>query len=264
MLLRQLQNLLAGLYDAPADHDVYDFLITDAAHAAALAGTPAPPGTDEQLLVAEDEEGVELSLYVDQAVLERLGEHCPLRSLSEENLADYCTALEGVSHFHYFVWSAGRERTVSLLELELQAEVDKYASALRLMLEQRAGRFPGELFERLFERVAFLPTLSADRAWTLRGGASLRGAILPPARGALPEAPASSTRSDAGGAPRVLPARTARQAASRGAVALSHGAYSSSFFSATFLRSSIHFESSFRFFFFLKLCLPSAPLLYGL
>ncbi len=146
MLLRELQNLLAGLYDAPADHDVYDFLITDAAHAAALAGSPAR---------------VELSLYVDQAVLERLGEHCPLRSLSEENLADYCTALEGVSHFHYFVWSAGRERTVSLLELELQAEVDKYASALRLMLEQRSGRFPGELFERLFERVAFLPTLSA-------------------------------------------------------------------------------------------------------
>lgn len=161
MLLRELQNLLAGLYDAPADHDVYDFLITDAAHAAALAGIPASPGTDEQLLVAEDEEGIELSLYVDQAVLERLGEHCPLRSLSERNLADYCTALEGVSHFHYFVWSAGRERTVSLLELELQAEVDKYASALRLMLEQRAGQFPAELFERLFERVAFLPTLSA-------------------------------------------------------------------------------------------------------
>lgn len=160
MLLRELQNLLAGLYDAPADHDVYDFLITDAAHAAALSGSPALPGTDEQLLLAEDEQGVELSLYVDQAVLERLGEHCPLRSLSEQNLADYCTALEGVSHFHYFVWSAGRERAVSLLELELQAEVDKYASALRLMLEQRAGRFPGELFERLFERVAFLPTLS--------------------------------------------------------------------------------------------------------
>jgi len=120
MLLRNLQNLLAGLYDAPAEHDVYDFLITDATHAAALAGTSAPPGTDEQLLVAEDEQGVELSLYVDQAVLERLGERCPLRSLSEENLADYCTALEGVSHFHYFVWSAGRERTVSLLELELQ------------------------------------------------------------------------------------------------------------------------------------------------
>jgi len=160
VLLRELQKLLAGLYDAPAEHDVYDFLITDAAHAAALQGAAAAPATDEQLLVAQDEDGVEVSLYVDRAVIERLAERCPLRSLCEANLADYCTALEGVSHFHYFVWSAGRERSVSLLELELQAEVDKYASALRLLLEQRGGRFPAELFDRLFDCVAFLPGLS--------------------------------------------------------------------------------------------------------
>jgi hypothetical protein len=160
VLLRELQRLIAALYDAPADHDVYDFLITDAAHAAALQGATRAPPTDEQLLVAEDGEGVEISLYVDRAVLERLVERCPLRSLSDENLADYCTALEGVSHFHYLVWSAGRERCVSLLELELQAEVDKYASALRLMLDQRDGRFPADLFERLFERASFLPQLA--------------------------------------------------------------------------------------------------------
>lgn len=162
MLLRELQNRLAGLYDAPAEHDVYDFLITDAAHAAALQGAAATPATDEQLLVAEEADGVGISLYLDRAVMDRLAERCPLRSLSEENLADYCTALEGVSHFHYFVWSAGRERHVSLLELELQAEVDKYAGALQLMLQQRDGRFPGELFERLFDRTAFLPHLPAD------------------------------------------------------------------------------------------------------
>jgi hypothetical protein len=148
VLLRELQNRLAGLYDAPAEHDVYDFLVTDAA-----------PPTDEQLLVLEEEGGVGISLYLDRAVIERLAERCPLRSLSEENLADYCTALEGVSHFHYLVWSAGRARDVSLLELELQAEVDKYASALQLMLQQREGRFPAELFERLFNRVTFLPHL---------------------------------------------------------------------------------------------------------
>jgi hypothetical protein len=162
MLLRQLQGLLAGLYDAPAEHDVYDFLVTDAAHAAALQGATQAPATDEQLLVLEEEGGVGLSLYVDQAVLERLVADCPLRALSDDNLADYCTALEGVSHFHYFVWSAGRARHVSLLELELQAEVDKYASALRLMLEQRGGRFPGELFDRLFGHVTFLPHLPAE------------------------------------------------------------------------------------------------------
>lgn len=162
MLLRQLQELLAGLYDAPAEHDVYDFLVTDAAHAAALQGATRALVTDEQLLVLEDGGAVELSLYLDQAVLERLVARCPLRALSDENLADYCTALEGVSHFHYFVWSAGHARRVSLLELELQAEVDKYASALRLMLEQRDGRFPGELFERLFEGVTFLPHLAPE------------------------------------------------------------------------------------------------------
>jgi hypothetical protein len=159
VLLRELQNRLAGLYDAPAEHDVYDFLVTDAAHAAALQGAAAAPPTDEQLLVLEEEDGVGISLYLDRAVIERLAERCPLRSLSEENLADYCTALEGVSHFHYLVWSAGRARDVSLLELELQAEVDKYASALQLMLQQREGRFPAELFERLFNRVTFLPHL---------------------------------------------------------------------------------------------------------
>jgi hypothetical protein len=160
MLLRQLQGLLAGLYDAPAEHDIRDYLITDAAHAAALQGAERPP-TDEQLLIAESDGLVEVSLYVDAGVLQRLADRCPLQQLTEENLADYCTALEGVSHFHYFVWSVTRERSVSLLELELQAEVDKYASALRLTLEQRNGRFPSELFHRLFDRAGFLPHLSA-------------------------------------------------------------------------------------------------------
>jgi hypothetical protein len=115
------------------------------------------------LLVAEADEGLELSLYLDRGVVERLLERCPLRELSEANLADYCTALEGVSHFHYLVWSATRARAVSLLELELQAEVDKYASALRLLLAQRGGRFPDGLFERLFERASFLPALGPEQ-----------------------------------------------------------------------------------------------------
>jgi hypothetical protein len=159
VLLRELQSMLAVLYDAPSDLDVYDFLVTDARQAALLQGRSGRPPTDEQLLLAESEEGLELSLYVDAAVLERLVARCPLRALCEDNIADYCTVLEGVSHFHYVVWSTQRSRSVSLLELELQAEVDKYASALRLILGQREGRFPRELFHRLFEASALMPHL---------------------------------------------------------------------------------------------------------
>ena len=159
-LLGQLQTLLADLYDAPVEHDVRDFLITDPAHAAALQSSEAPPPTDEQLLIADTHDGVAMSLFLHVEVLERLRGHCPLEALGEHNLQDFCTALEGVSHFHYVTWSAGCDRDVSLLELELQAEVDTYASALALLLAQREGRFPAELFGRLFEGGQLLPHLN--------------------------------------------------------------------------------------------------------
>jgi hypothetical protein len=95
-------------------------------------------------------------------VLERLRHRCPLQSLDESNLADYCTVLEGVSHFHYVTWSARHDRSVSLLELEVQAEVDKYASALSLLLAQNEGRFPAGLFRRLFAACHLLPHLSDE------------------------------------------------------------------------------------------------------
>jgi hypothetical protein len=158
----QLQALLADLYDAPSEHDVHDYLITNPAVAAALQDAAAPPATDEQLLIADSEAGVELGLYVDAAVLERLQQRCPLTALDESNLADYCTVLEGVSHFHYVTWSARHDRSVSLLELEVQAEVDKYASALSLLLAQNEGRFPADLFRRLFAACDLLPHLSAE------------------------------------------------------------------------------------------------------
>ena len=144
-LLGQMQSLLAALYDAPVAHDVHDYLITDPAHAAALQELPSAPGTDEQLLIATTDDGMELGLYLDASVLERLGRRCPLVALDESNLGDYCTALEGVSHFHYVTWSADCDRRVSLLELELQAEVDKYASALSLLLAQRGVQVDLEL-----------------------------------------------------------------------------------------------------------------------
>lgn len=159
MLLRELQGLLTGLYDVAASCDVYDFLVTDAARAAALQGAGNKPHVEEMLLLAESDDGIELSLYLDERVLDRLMKCCPLRSLGEDNLADFCTAIEGVSHFLYLVWSVERARSVSLLELELQAEVDKYAIALQLMLRQSGGSFPSALFRRLFDQVSFMPHL---------------------------------------------------------------------------------------------------------
>jgi hypothetical protein len=160
VLLKEMQNLLARLYDAPVEQDVRDFLFTDRRHAQALLASE--DHTDEQVFVVEENGGVRIGVFIDSTVLDRLAARDPLRELSDANLADFCTVLEGVSHFHYLMWSIGRGRGVSLLELELQAEVDKYASAVALMVAQRDGYFPHALHMRLFHRIAFAPHLDSE------------------------------------------------------------------------------------------------------
>src|SRR5581483_4220735 len=151
MLLTRLQSLISGIYDVSIAHDVYDFLVTDRGHLPAAAPTSE---SDEELFVSHSGEGGEVgvSLYLDPALLERLKVADPLVRLHDGNVADYWTALEGVSHFLYLAWNAGHDRPVSLLELEMQAEVDKYVSSYWLMREQFPGRFPAELLSVLFQR----------------------------------------------------------------------------------------------------------------
>jgi hypothetical protein len=163
-VIGEMQQLLARLYDAPVEHDVQDFLVTSRQDLPAQSG--AGVQTDEQLVLVEPEAGAEgplrIALYIDATVLERLAEQSPFASLESANLADYCTALEGVSHFHYVAWCCARGRPVSLLELEMQAEVDKYVGAVQLLASQTDGRFPRTLHRELFERVSYAAGL--DRA----------------------------------------------------------------------------------------------------
>src|SRR5438270_964007 len=163
MLLSRLQDLIGGIYDVRIAHDVYDFLVTDRGRLphAARSGT-----ADEELIVAQPLEGSDelvMSLYLDPALLERLAREDPLTRLHAGNVADYWTALEGVSHFLYLAWNAGHDKPVSLLELEMQAEVDKYVGSYWLMRRQFPDRFPAELLRLLFERARIDPGLAAGR-----------------------------------------------------------------------------------------------------
>ena len=165
MVVTQLQNLLQRIYDVPVAHDVAHFLLTDrSVLPAEFRAAPA----DEQLLVAEDSSGVALGLFLEPAVLARLAAANPLDALHGGNLADCWTALEGVSHFVCLAWNAGHDRPVSLLELELQAEVDKYVCSVLLLRAQDPTRFPAELHRVLFERARVSPALAGDRAGLYR------------------------------------------------------------------------------------------------
>lgn len=93
---------------------------------------------EEELLLRQQDDVLELALYLSAGLLERLQRDDPLTRLHDGNLADLCLVTEGVSHFLYVAWRAGRDQPVTALELELQAEVDKFVLAL-LLLGRRAG-----------------------------------------------------------------------------------------------------------------------------
>jgi len=162
MVLRGLQSLLGRLYDVELGYDVYDFLVTDR-RALAAADDSARYRPEEELLLAETADGAGVSLYIDPQLLKRLECADPLGALTEDNLADYCTALEGVSHFVYAMWRLGRDAPVSLLELETQAEVDKYAATVFLIADQQGGTFPSQVHPRLFDRVRFDERLEPEQ-----------------------------------------------------------------------------------------------------
>jgi hypothetical protein len=170
--LASLQGALAEIYDLPATPDVAEFLMTDRLK---LAQFDAARAGDEQLLVAEEGDTLSLALYIDPAVLERLARRDPYSTLDGDNLADYLTAAEGVSHFMYVAWNAGHDKPVTLLELELQAEIDKYVLCAWLLREQGDGRFPRELHRALFERARVDPAVAGSRAGLYRTASSYAG-----------------------------------------------------------------------------------------
>jgi len=114
----------------------------------------------EQLLVVEAHGELNLALYIEPAVLANLVRHDPSHSLDDRNLGDFLLAVEGVSHFIYAVCCANVDRPVSQLELELQAEVDKYVTCL-LVTEPETGTST-LLRRRLFEDPAYEPDLDHD------------------------------------------------------------------------------------------------------
>lgn len=154
MIVRRLQRLLEAVYDLEPGCAVNDFLVTDRHQLHHIIPVNDTRCLDEQLLMAQTADGAALSLFIDATVLDRLERFDPECGLGERNLADFCTVLEGVSHFIYAAWRLRHDHPLSLLELETQAEVDKFAMAVLLLFRQR-GTYPGFAFARLFDAARF-------------------------------------------------------------------------------------------------------------
>jgi len=163
MQLNVIQRQLEQIYQVEIPHDVDDFVISDAQMARNLGQITGVPTASEQLFVYEEADSLDVSLYIDQSVVERLDNDDPTLHLHDGNIADFCTVLEGVSHFLYLIWNARFGREVSAIELELQAEVDKYIASSFLFGKQGSGHIPTNLANILFNEPVFDSRLDCER-----------------------------------------------------------------------------------------------------
>lgn len=151
-----MQRGLEALYRVDTGVDVDDFVIDEAARDV-FAPMRRPR---EQLLVSHADSELSVALFISPDILATLAEYDPSRGLGDHNLGDFLLAIEGVSHFIYTVCCARVDRPVSQLELELQAEVDKYVTCL-LATDTEAGT-SARLRQRLYRELAYDADLDRD------------------------------------------------------------------------------------------------------
>ena len=156
-LTAALQSTIETIYDVRTPARVDDFLLSDPKIAAALDRKGRP--NIEKLLIAQSDDALDLTLFVSRDALHRLAANSPFTELGDHNFSDFCAVLEGVSHFTYVVCNAAVDKKVTLLELELQAEVDKFVVASVLLGKQHAQPPLKALWYRLFARVRFADAL---------------------------------------------------------------------------------------------------------
>ena len=125
-MLKLIQDNLQAIYRISAP-DVRHFLI-DEAQLHEVLGEPDRPA-EEWVLVRESADGVDVGVYVAEDALDTLqGISGPSEALLDAPGA-FCLATEGVSHFMLLFERSRRGEPVSMLELEVQAEVDKFVVA---------------------------------------------------------------------------------------------------------------------------------------
>lgn len=147
--IAQLQRDIEELYGLGQGLAIDQFLISsqELKEVASDSSRLAP-----QVLLKEENGVVLFAVHVGDEILDRF----EAGEIEESDLSDFVSVAEEVSHFRYLTWSAANERSVSLLDVEVQGEIDKFLLAVRYFPEEE------DLRERMFERISFDEHLGGD------------------------------------------------------------------------------------------------------
>lgn len=156
--LVRVQRQLEAIYELEPTPSIAPFVRVD------------PEEPREQLLVRQSTDGMDIIVVLPVASAQAL-----LLGDASAQLDAYLGAVEGISHFIHLAERARTELPTTLLELELQAEVDKFA----LLSGEQVAANTGELVSlhrRLYENVRFLhaSATEAGERYRLANGLAAR------------------------------------------------------------------------------------------
>lgn len=162
-LIKTIQQQLESLYGIRTGASAADYLISKNDLSTLMPDTMADNLPKELFLVNPEphDDTIEVALYLAEDLCVNLQTHDPMQTLSTENISDFCTLIEGVSHFVYYLHKASLEYSITQLEMELQAEIDKF---LLLSLLTHSNQKDNEMImDLLFEDYLLHDHLTDDQ-----------------------------------------------------------------------------------------------------
>ncbi len=162
-LISLIQNHLHKLYGIDVGEWASDYLIGPTELKDLLPAGQQTITCQELFLVNPNpqEDTLEIALFFSPELQTNLMQNDPREGLSHQNVSDFCALIEGVSHFVCYLHKASLEHEVTQLELELQAEIDKYLLLACFSETDFASR--SELIHTLFEQFSLRPDLNLEQ-----------------------------------------------------------------------------------------------------
>lgn len=161
-VIDKIQNQLESIYAIKVGEQAADYLI-DGEELKELMPKKTWGELPKELFLVNprpQNDTLEVALYLHSDLKLNLIKNNPFDQLTPNNLNDFCTAIEGISHFVYYLHKSNLKFPVSELELELQAEIDKYI-LLALLIQ---GACPQHsLLDTLFENYRLNAGLSTEQ-----------------------------------------------------------------------------------------------------
>lgn len=154
-MLLEIQKQIETAYRVTCPVQVDGFILEETDRRILSRKIPWLTHSYEALVIEEDTEGLHLGLLFEPKLLKQ-SQSLEWESISPGQLQTVAPLIEGVSHFIYLLWQAEHEHPVTQLELELQAEVDKFI----LLSRSKSWKEKEELIDSLFSNIAWRTDLN--------------------------------------------------------------------------------------------------------